>query len=208
VWSWDCGPESVVGHPTSTTPSSHVMYVTKFGPRWRCARPCYAVGAVRRDRSTISHELARVDSDVACRAGGCRSSLRGLCYGQALDALMPCHLRPAARDRPPVRTGLTHRARAGDVPVSFLRAGRGAMLSAQSGGAEVMPKHPFTGDSNEARQAHADREAAKLAPILKELQAAGVTSLRGIAVAARQPVLSIEGRIAATVGVAASGRAV
>jgi hypothetical protein len=120
----------------------------------------------------------------------------------------PRHLRPAARDRPPVRTGLTHRARAGDVPVSFLRAGRGAMLSAQSGGAEVMPKHPFTGVSNEARQAHADRGAAKLAPILKELQAAGVTSLRGIAVAARQPVLSIEGRIAATVGVAASGRAV
>ena len=67
--------------------------------------------------------------------------------------------------------------------MSFLRAGRGAMLSAQSGGAEVMPKHPFTGDSNEARQAHADREAAKLAPILKELQAAGVTSLRGIAAA-------------------------
>jgi hypothetical protein len=53
--------------------------------------------------------------------------------------------------------------------------GRGAMLALQSGGAEVMPKHPFTGVSNEARQ--------KLAPILKELQAAGVTSLRGIAVA-------------------------
>jgi hypothetical protein len=38
VWSWDCGPESVVGHPTSTTPSSHVMYVTKFGPDWRHGR--------------------------------------------------------------------------------------------------------------------------------------------------------------------------
>jgi hypothetical protein len=46
-----------------------------------------------------------------------------------------------------------------------------------------MPKNHFTGVSNEARQARADKRAAKLAPILKELQASGVTSLRGIAVA-------------------------
>jgi hypothetical protein len=44
-----------------------------------------------------------------------------------------------------------------------------------------MPEHPFTGVSNEARQTRADKRAAKLAPSLKELQAAGVTSLRGIA---------------------------
>jgi hypothetical protein len=37
------------------------------------------------------------------------------------------------------------------VPVSFLRAGRDATLALQLGGAEVMPKHPFTGVSNEAR---------------------------------------------------------
>jgi hypothetical protein len=67
--------------------------------------------------------------------------------------------------------------------VSFLRAGRDAILSAQSGGAKVMPKHPFTGVSNLARQARADKRAAKLAPILKELQASGVTSLRAIAAA-------------------------
>jgi hypothetical protein len=41
-----------------------------------------------------------------------------------------------------------------------------------------MPKHPFTGVTNEARQASADERAA-----LKELQAAGVTSLRAIAAA-------------------------
>jgi hypothetical protein len=43
-----------------------------------------------------------------------------------------------------------------------------------------MPKNHFTEVSNEARQALADKRAA---PILKELQASGVTSLRGIAVA-------------------------
>jgi hypothetical protein len=57
------------------------------------------------------------------------------------------------------------------------------MLSAQSGGAKVMPKNHFTGVSNEARQALADKRAAKLAPVLKELRTAGVTSLRGIAAA-------------------------
>ena len=44
-----------------------------------------------------------------------------------------------------------------------------------------MPKNHFTDVSNEARQARADKRAAKLAPVLKELQASGVTSLRGIA---------------------------
>jgi hypothetical protein len=55
---------------------------------------------------TTSHELARVDSDVARRADRCRSSVRRLCYGQALDAVMPRPLRrslahaPAGQDRP------------------------------------------------------------------------------------------------------------
>jgi hypothetical protein len=38
---------------------------------------------------TTSHELARVNSDVACRADRCRSSMRRLCYGQALAPVMP-----------------------------------------------------------------------------------------------------------------------
>jgi hypothetical protein len=46
-----------------------------------------------------------------------------------------------------------------------------------------MPKNHFTGVNNEARQSRADARAADLAPIIAELQAAGVTSLRGIAVA-------------------------
>jgi hypothetical protein len=46
-----------------------------------------------------------------------------------------------------------------------------------------MPKNPFTGVTNEARQAGADKRAADLVPIVRELHAAGVTSLRGIAAA-------------------------
>jgi hypothetical protein len=46
-----------------------------------------------------------------------------------------------------------------------------------------MPKNNFTGVNNEARQSRADARAADLAPIIAELQAAGVTSLRGIAAA-------------------------
>jgi hypothetical protein len=38
VWSWDCGPESVSGHPTSATTSSHFMSVTNFGPDRRRGR--------------------------------------------------------------------------------------------------------------------------------------------------------------------------
>jgi hypothetical protein len=40
------------------------------------------------------------DSDVACRAGRRRSSVRRPCYRQALASVMPCRLRPAARDAP------------------------------------------------------------------------------------------------------------
>jgi Recombinase len=57
------------------------------------------------------------------------------------------------------------------------------MLAPQSGGAEVMAKHPFTGVTNEVRQARADKRAADLVPVVKELHAAGVTSLRAIAAA-------------------------
>jgi hypothetical protein len=50
----------------------------------------------------------------------------------------------------------------------FLRAGRDAMLSAQSGGAKVMPKnrfHPVARHAaREARQARAAANAADLAP--------------------------------------------
>jgi hypothetical protein len=38
VWSWDCGPESVSGHPTSATTSSHPMCATNFGPGSRRRR--------------------------------------------------------------------------------------------------------------------------------------------------------------------------
>jgi hypothetical protein len=60
------------------------------------------------------------------------------------------------------------------------------MLSAQSDGAKAMPNR-FTSAARhsvrEARQARADERAADLAPIVAELQAGGVTSLRGIAAA-------------------------
>jgi Recombinase len=46
-----------------------------------------------------------------------------------------------------------------------------------------MSKNPFTGVTNEARQAGADKRAADLVPIVEELHAAGVTSLRAIAAA-------------------------
>jgi hypothetical protein len=74
-----------------------------------------------------------------------------------------------------------HRSRAEDALVSFLRAGRGATLPLQSGGAEVMPKHPFTGVTNEARQARADGRL---------LQAAGARSLRDIAAALNERGIS------------------
>jgi hypothetical protein len=46
-----------------------------------------------------------------------------------------------------------------------------------------MPKNLVTGVTNEARRARADERAAKLAPIVKELRAAGITSFTGIAAA-------------------------
>ena len=57
---------------------------------------------------------------------------------------------------------LTTAPGADDVPASFLRAGREAMLSAQSGGAKVMPKNPLTGVANEVRQARANKRVADL----------------------------------------------
>jgi hypothetical protein len=58
------------------------------------------------------------------------------------------------------------------------------MLSAQLGGAKVMPRQ-FTPAAQragwEARTARANKRAANLAPILAELQAAGITSKKGIA---------------------------
>jgi hypothetical protein len=78
--------------------------------------------------------------------------------------------------------GHQHRSRADDESVSFLRAGYEAMLSAQLDGAKVMPiyaRHSV----REIRRARADRKVADLAPVISELRAAGVTSLRGIALA-------------------------
>jgi Recombinase len=46
-----------------------------------------------------------------------------------------------------------------------------------------MSKNAFTNVTNEARRARAVETAAKLAPIVKELEAAGVTSLSRIAAA-------------------------
>jgi hypothetical protein len=57
------------------------------------------------------------------------------------------------------------------------------MLALQSGGTESHAEEPFTGVTNEARQAGADKRAADLVPIVRELHAAGVTSLRGLAAA-------------------------
>jgi hypothetical protein len=68
--------------------------------------------------------------------------------------------------------------------LSFLCAGGDAILSAQSGGAKVMRKNSKAAQLRDARKAwiaHADERAAKLAPIIKALQAKGVTSLSGIA---------------------------
>jgi hypothetical protein len=60
------------------------------------------------------------------------------------------------------------------------------MLSAQSVGAEVMPRQ-FTPAARraslQARRARANKRAADLAPIISELRAAGITSLTGIAAA-------------------------
>jgi hypothetical protein len=81
--------------------------------------------------------------------------------------------------RSPVRTGLA----TAPVPMtrqqaSYVRAATLCCRRSQTG-REIMPKNP----TNEARQAGADKRAADLAPIVKELHAAGVTSLRAIAAA-------------------------
>jgi hypothetical protein len=58
------------------------------------------------------------------------------------------------------------------------------MLFAQSGKAKVMQKDRAIHARHsvrEIRRARADRTVADLAPIMKELRASGVTSLRGIA---------------------------
>jgi hypothetical protein len=73
------------------------------------------------------------------------------------------------------------------------------MLSAQSGRAKVMSKNCLTPAARraglQARQARADQRAAKLAPILKGLQASGVTSLNGIAEALNERgALTLTGR--------------
>jgi hypothetical protein len=73
-----------------------------------------------------------------------------------------------------------------------------------------MPKNPFTGVTNEARQAGADKRAADLVPIVRELRAAGVTSLRGIAAASKsggfRPRPAVVGSLAsATAAGAATG---
>jgi hypothetical protein len=88
--------------------------------------------------------------------------------------------------RAPGKTGLApHRSRAEDVPVSFLRVGRGAMLPLQPGGAKVMPRHRITPAAQragcEAVHARANKRAADLAPIIAELRAVGITSFNGIA---------------------------
>jgi hypothetical protein len=74
------------------------------------------------------------------------------------------------------------------------------MLLAQSGGAKVVPKndgiharHSF----REIRRARTDRRVADLAPLIAELRASGVTSLRGIAKALNQrgiPTVAGSGR--------------
>jgi hypothetical protein len=57
------------------------------------------------------------------------------------------------------------------------------MLSAQAGGAKIMPRK-FTPAVQRAglvaRQARANKLAADLAPIIAKLRAAGITSLTGI----------------------------
>jgi hypothetical protein len=79
-----------------------------------------------------------------------------------------------------------HRSGTESAPVSFLRAGRDAMLSTQSGKAKVMPKNDAIHarrSVREIRRARADQSAADLAPVIAELRASGVTSLHGIAAA-------------------------
>jgi hypothetical protein len=73
--------------------------------------------------------------------------------------------------RPLVRTG----SRAADAPAGFLRARREARLSAQSGGAEVMPKKRSKAATlrvaRKAWIARAEERAAKLAQVIKTIQA-------------------------------------
>jgi hypothetical protein len=68
------------------------------------------------------------------------------------------------------------RSRRVDAPVSFLRAARDAMLSAQSGGAKSCQGSSIS--NVVARQTRANQKAADLAPIIAELRAAGITSHR------------------------------
>jgi hypothetical protein len=63
---------------------------------------------------------------------------------------------------------------------------RGYAVGEVRRGAKVVPKNP----TNEARQAGADKRAADLAPIVKELHAAGVTLLRAIAAALNERGIS------------------
>jgi hypothetical protein len=93
----------------------------------------------------------------------------------------------AAFRRPaPRKFGRAARARAERRSVNVLRAGRSAMLSARSQSSQTMPnrfnpaaRHSF----REERRARADRKVADLKPVIAELRASGVTSLRGIAAA-------------------------
>jgi hypothetical protein len=149
-------------------------------------RAAFRVGIGRRLRPSVRPCAGRSGTSLGCaraeerRVNWIRWDVQAPLFGRPV---MPRRLRPAAHHALAEQDRLAHRSRAEDVPVSFLRAGRDVMLSVQSGAAEVMSKHPFTGVTNEARQACADKRAAQLAPILKELQAAGVTSLRAIAAA-------------------------
>jgi hypothetical protein len=103
----------------------------------------------------------------------------------SLGAPAPFVRRPVMR--PLGRTGLAplpRRGPAGERPTPYTRAAALVMLSAQLGGAKVMPKndgihacHSF----KEIRRARADQRVADLSPVIAELRASGVTSLHGIA---------------------------
>jgi hypothetical protein len=58
----------------------------------------------------------------------------------------------ATRDARAGQNRPCHRSRAADAPVSFLRAGREVMLSAQSGEAKVMPRESLQRTGLAARQ--------------------------------------------------------
>jgi hypothetical protein len=70
------------------------------------------------------------------------------------------------------------RARAERLSVSFLCAGRDAILSAQSGGNQIRAEKLFHPGGCVVR---ANQKAAELAPVIAELRAAGITSKKGTA---------------------------